>query len=513
MKKFLLFFAMISAFVLCSCSKTLPEGAGSTEPIRAETSTECVLPKETDATEPSSAEGATENVSILFMGERITAPASYPNVPDAYAPVLDDLYLYGELLHRYETLNRNGEVAQGILNECEEVQDEIQKRGYVTYPHGGIEGASGYALADLNGDKNPELLLLDTSQDYLRKQNPGIYAVFTIQNGQLTHIKDSSKLGDQTILAADGTFYRCVDYMGAGYCSLDAFRLEAGKSEFTTISQANAALSFSDGDVPVPYWVKTENGKEVRMSEKEFDILFEQHNHPEKRMTLHFVPLHPGAVNPYDIPTSSDDLPNISVRYPNSYKGAPSSYNPILDDLYLLSERLNRNETINDGRAFGDTGFVDPPPYGKLGYCVKDFNNDGTPELFLGSIDGTELFPRSVFTLKSGKPILLISFFRRCRGAIATDGTIYTIGSSGAAHASLSSYRLDAHANSLTELTDIHSDYSDLEQKAYYVEVLDGKNHYITKQKFQDLREKYENPPERMKLKPFPIANGKSVVS
>lgn len=204
MRKLLMYLVVLLTFILCSCTKASPEKM-STEKKSTETkSTAKVIDK--------------EDVSIEFMGEKITPPKSYPDVPDVYTPVLDDLYLYGELLHRYETLNHEGKVTPEIMKECEEVQEKIKERGYIDYPYGGIQGTSGYALADLDGDGSPELLLLDNSGTSYSKQIPSIYSIFTIRNGKLVCIaKDSYELKDNTILAADGTFYQSAEGGNAGY--------------------------------------------------------------------------------------------------------------------------------------------------------------------------------------------------------------------------------------------------------------------------------------------------------
>ena len=461
------------------------------------------LPKNTSAGESTGAEGR----SVVFMGERITAPGSYPNVPDLYSPVLDDLYLYSEVSYKHETLNYEGRITTENMHECDRIHAEIRKRGH--FPYSGIEMTGGYALIDLDGDDRCELLILDDPSRFaFSKQIPAICSIFTIRNGQLVCIDSgSSELNMSTILSADGIFYQCVDWHGAGYVNLKAFHLESGMSEFTTVLEARASLSFSDGDVPIPYWLKTEDGKEVNIAEEEFEVLYEQYKNPKELMALNFIPLHPGRVDPWSVPRPGEKLPVALIEYPKSYQAAPVEYKPVLDALFLLRENIVQE--YDPGEELGTVGFNEyPSSSAMLGYALVDLNNDGIFELLLGYVDGlNDSAPMSIFTLKDGKPVLLKSFWRRSRGEVSVDGIIYNVGSSGAAHTSLSSYRLDKNAAVLTQLTHIFSDFSSAESKAYFVRVVDGKNHYITQREFGELRIKYIDPPEKMALKVYPITD------
>jgi len=502
MKKSLLSCIFLLPLFLCSCINTLPAQTNTGEPTR----TEVVLPESTSADEPIDEEA----ISIVFRGEKITAPGSYSDIPDLYAPVLDDLYLYGALLQRYSKLHYDGMATTEVLREFEQVQKEIKQRGRLPYT-GYDTGTAGYTLIDLDGDNNPELLLLNDPTSYsYRKQIPDICAIYAIRSGQLVCIDNgSSELSMATILATDSIFYQCVDWSGAGYTYLSAFRLEPGMSEFTIISEARASLSFEECDVPVPYWVKTENGEEINITEEEFDMLFEQYKNPKDLMVLDFAPLHPDWVDPWSVPRPPEkSLLTEPIEHPQSYSGAPGAYNPILDDLYLFSEHVRLEDSFDYvWENFGALGFVEPPQ-GEIGYAVVDINNDGIPELLLGSIDGlNNASPHSVFTLKDGNPVLLISFWSRSRGVISANGAIYSVGSGGAAYTDLSSYRLDKHADTLTELTDIRSDYSFSEDKPYFFQIVDGKNHYISKDEFWNLSEMYKNPSTPMKLTVIPISN------
>lgn len=206
---------------------------------------------------------------------------------------------------------------------------------------------------------------------------------------------------------------------------------------------------------------------------------------------------------------SADKPVAIPIEYPIAYHGAPEAYKTILDDLFLLQASKCQDESIF--AEVSDTiGFFEyPNPIDSaLGYALADLNNDGILELMLGTIDGiNNATPNSVFTLKDNQPIQLEVFWSRSRGVISTDGIIYGVASGGAQYTSLSSYRLDKNADTLTQLTDIRSDYSNSEGKPYFIEVIEGKDHYISEQEFYELCKIYGNPPERIKLAFIPIGS------
>jgi hypothetical protein len=498
MKIITIFLVLLLSFGMCSCSNTLQVKTNTEEPSDTETKSADISTENPTGVEP---------VSIVFMGETVLAPGYYPGVPDVYIPILDDLYLYGELLHRYDMLNYEGKITQEIMHESENIQREIRRRGYLPYPGDGLGISGGYTLVDLDDDGSSELLILDNSPYYIN--TPVIKSIFTVRNGRLACIDNGSTELNYTILAADNTFYQCIDWQSAGYADLSAFRLEAGMSGFTAISEAHATLSFSDGDVPVPYWTKIENGNEKNMTEDEFNVLLTQYKNPEEPMALNFVPLHPDVIDPWSIPRPTDEPPTMPIEYPAAYQYAPEAYKPILDTLFLLEKRMRREEN-GFSEEWETVGLFEYPllRISTLGYALVDLNNDGVLELLLGSMDGlSNSAPNSIFVLKDGQPVLLISFWSRNRGVISSDGIIYSVGSGGAAYTYLSSFRLDRNADTLTQLTDMRSDYSFPEEKPYYIQVMDDRNHYISQQEFFDFCIMYDNPPNRMKLTFIPIAS------
>lgn len=483
---------------LCSCNST----------VQKEIDTEKLSGSDTTSVEMNIVDTiGTEPASIIFMGETITAPGYYQDVSEQYVPVLDDLYLDAELSFRYRTLSSEDKITHEIMREWEIVHKEIQNRGHLPYPGDGLGFTVGYALVDLDDDDSCELLILENSPHYI--QTPVIKSVFAIRNGQLVCIDNGSSELNYTILADDKTFYQCIDWRSTGYADLIAFRLETNLSEFTIISEAHAALSFDDGDIPAPYWIKVENGIESSITENEFNALYEQYKNSKEAMVLDFILLLPDVVNPLSTPQPIDDVITIQIEYPAAYQGAPEEYKPILDSLFLFQERLRTEYDFNN-EGSGMIGFVEfpYPRDSTLGYALIDLNNDSVAELLIGTIDGLNAAkPNAVFTLKNGQPVLLTEFWSRNSGVISSDGIIYQVGSGGAAYTYLSAFRLDKNSDVLTKLTDIQSDYSQSEGKPYYIQVIDGKNCYISEQEFFDFCNLYYNPPKRMNLVFIPIAS------
>ncbi|MDL2209498.1 hypothetical protein LJC36_00975 [Desulfovibrio sp. OttesenSCG-928-C14] len=216
------------------------------------------------------------------------------------------------------------------------------------------------------------------------------------------------------------------------------------------------------------------------------------------------------ATRCFFIGQSGDDGSMLLTEYPVSYQGVPGAYKPILDTLFLVEERLRQKEYDSE-KDLKTIGFTqNPSPRNSaLGYALADLNNDGVLELLLGSTDGlNDSAPNSIFTLKDGQPVLVASFWSRNRGIISGDGTIYTVGSGGASNTYLSSFTLDKNTGKLIQLTDIQSGYAASENKPYFIQMVDGKKHSISEQKFKDFHAMYENPSDRMYLA-VPIVLGR----
>jgi hypothetical protein len=503
-----------------------PNGEEVMPPPNAESNSQYITPEEphiADATPPRPSaqdEPAEESGSVVFMGETITAPVYNSDVPELYFPVLDDIYLYAMLLQRYSSLNYADGIAPEIELEYDKLRLEIRERGNLPYDTPWIGVTQGYCLVDLDSDGTDELIIL--FDDPILMKSRTVQGIFTIRNGNLVCVEDGKgiELRD-CILASGGTFYQCIDWRGAGFADLNAFRLEEGKTELTTVSEAHAALSFESGDIPVPYWTKTENGGEITITEEEFNVLLEKYKNPKERMELNFTALYSDEYARLSAKEPEGETPPVpAVSYPEFYRDAPAEYKPVLDALFLLRDNMSRGKE-RDGKDLEAVEFIRYPYYSTVGflpegwmlsYALADLNCDGVLELLLGSAEALEKSePSSIFTIKDGHSVHVTSFYDRCHGIIAADRTIYFVEFAGAAYISLNTYVLDGDGESLTRLTNIFSDLfrDDSNPEDYYpyfVQVVDGKNRYISEEEFSEYADIYRNPPERLKLTVIPIS-------
>jgi len=360
-------------------------------------------------------------------------------------------------------------------------------------------------------------LLLKKTNDYDDEDRAfSIDSIYTIKDGKAVPVLVSPFwLSKFAILAADGTFFRAESYHNAGCADLYSYRLDAGAAELTLLTEYHASLRFSEDPdtVPVPYWYKVVDGKNVEITEKEFNALEAKYRNPGEQMELTFLPIDVDAPAPTttEEPTTTKII-SQPIEYPACHKDAPKAYKPILDDLYRMDQIIRRDEPRDELDWRGDTYITEFVR--SLGYAVVDINHDGIPELLLltkeSPYNPKEPFIHSLFTLKDDQPVNVGYYWGRHRGHLAADGTIYTRGSGGGSCTTLGSFKLKPGAAELTQLTEYESDYfpGDDTNNAgfpYFFKLVDGKNQYITEKEFWALCEKYENPAKPMKLNFIPI--------
>jgi len=192
----------------------------------------------------------------------IDYPASYRDAPNAYKPVLDDLYAIN-LLYNID----NGYTGIFGLHYAEAIVG--------AWLYGPI---AHYAVADINNDGIPELLLYqETAGDMLLR------SLFTLKDGEPFCIE--SFPGRIRRFTADGTMYyvRAVEHETELYSSM----LEAGATGFTLLTvyynypQQGKCSNFLDRN-----WED-----EVVITEEEFNAVLEIHKNPPNPMPPTFIPI------------------------------------------------------------------------------------------------------------------------------------------------------------------------------------------------------------------------------
>ena len=194
------------------------------------------------------------------------------------------------------------------------------------------------------------------------------------------------------------------------------------------------------------------------------------------------------------------------IKYPASYKDAPAAYKPMLDACYYQAQGGNE-ENIAEVYVMEPWFFE----MDELGYAIKDINKDGVPELLLltwghrlYAAEG-EPFVLSLFTLADNKPIHLASYWRRERARFAADGTIYLLAGHGGSYSGLRSYRLEAGAGELTQLSEYYYDDIDFFKGSY------AEMQPMEEEEYSALEKQYLNPKNTMQFKFNQLENSTTV--
>ena len=194
------------------------------------------------------------------------------------------------------------------------------------------------------------------------------------------------------------------------------------------------------------------------------------------------------------------------IEYPASYKDAPEAYKPILDELYELAQLLRLDKSkVADSRGYGIWLFDSDYPEGSFGYAIVDINRDGVEELLMLRKDfwewehGRGPITLALFTLKDNKPVLLDAFWSRYIGNLTADGTIYVSDDRASQGRQLCSYKLNAGASELAQLSEYTCLLNERIPHTYFKGNYDNQQP-ITEEEYNELHEKYTNPPNPMPL-------------
>ena len=130
--------------------------------------------------------------------------------------------------------------------------------------------------------------------------------------------------------------------------------------------------------------------------------------------------------------------------------GAPTidlkdPYMPILHKYYLaLLERWSYGKLHQEGLCMMCESHYDGEPHATIGYMLEDMNDDGVPELLIGSlIEGyTEKMLFSMYGMQNDAPILIVRSWDRSRNYLCKNKLINGEGSNGASSSCFDLMRL-----------------------------------------------------------------------
>jgi len=212
----------------------------------------------------------------------IEYPASYRDAPEAYKPILDDLFKSIYIL------------SNNILDAEDDLWGETgisDPPGFMFYRDGEFRDKyMGYAIKDINKDGVPELLIMTSDSSKSR-----ILSLFTLKDDVPVHL-DSYWNRHYGHLAADGTIYTS-SYGGIMSIGLCSYKLESGATELTQLTKHHSG--FIDGkDVYLRGDFSYGESRQATIydeqqviSEKDFKKVESKHNNPPNPMPLTFIPI------------------------------------------------------------------------------------------------------------------------------------------------------------------------------------------------------------------------------
>ena len=234
MKRWTTLAIALALCLLCACG----QGEVTTVPTNAPTT---IAP--TSITEPP-------------VVEPIVYPESYRDAPEAYWPVLHDMYT---LL--YITGLDDGEPDRALRYADDLLGAELDTTG------------NGYAVVDINNDGTPELAILYGSET---SDTSSLYALFTLKDGEPVGITSYGRR-DGGALATDGTIYK-ISSCGTNCAFACSYRLEAGAAELSKLTEYGVDDNpLRDSDYPC--FKEIGNGFES-ITRDEFNAVWDLYWHP-----------------------------------------------------------------------------------------------------------------------------------------------------------------------------------------------------------------------------------------
>ena len=236
---------------LCACGQAVPPITTTASPPTTENATTTAQPTTQALTMPP-----------------IECPAAYKDAPAAYKPVLDDLYALKQWLW-------SDGADWGTYN-----WDEVWAHQYAESIVGAWnESVDGYAVADINHDGTPELLLFQEPHHYLR-------SLFTLSNGQPVCLGWYGPRNWGDIAASGAVYFFGSGSMASG--STEIYWLEPHAIALTLV----AGYEYDHWPPEVDTYYKMVDGKRIIIDEKAYHAITKQYGDAnENPLQFNYIPI------------------------------------------------------------------------------------------------------------------------------------------------------------------------------------------------------------------------------
>ena len=220
---------------------------------------------EAAAPEPTSTAATTAVTTEATKAKpTVDYPASYKDAPEAYKPILDDLYKCSQLVVRDDYDQIDTDYALG----------ETKFGWYHPGP------PLGYMILDMNKDGISELLIASGKPE----EESLIWSLFTLKDNKPVYVISNSWLDRcDWFFLVDGTIYQ-VGGGGSFYTFVSSYQLQPGATELTKLTDFWR-------DCNLEYYCSEVNGKREYITEKQFESMHDRYSNPPNLMKLKFIPI------------------------------------------------------------------------------------------------------------------------------------------------------------------------------------------------------------------------------
>lgn len=198
------------------------------------------------------------------MPPPIECPAAYRDAPKEYWPILDNLYAFVYLSRQgYEDLalasfDKIGIHTMSVYHNPEDI---------------------GYAIADINRDGTPELLIL-------YKDSPMLLSLYTLKDNCPVYLLGDWGSSSHGQFTMDGTLRFQHSSMGGMF--LSSLRLEPGANKLTEFESYFFRFMY---DEYIMEYKNADGEGERPFTDQEYKDLYEQYCNPSNPMKFNFIPI------------------------------------------------------------------------------------------------------------------------------------------------------------------------------------------------------------------------------